>query len=183
MTTAYSRDELLEALGKLAKQIGHVPTESDIRMKTRTEPGFPTGKTFARLGSKPERIALLRDYCRSRAGLDEVAALCERVLASLPEIDEDGAASSDGDGFIYLIRSGRHYKIGRTNDPDRRERELAYQTVDKNIKVHSIRTDDPSGIEAYWLRRFADKRVRSDGEWFALSAKDVAAFRRRKKFM
>jgi hypothetical protein len=183
MVTAYSKEQLLEALGQLAKEIGHIPTEADIRMRARKESGFPTGKTFARLGSKPERIAHLLEYCRNRSGFEEVVVFSESALASLPKVSEDAVASSDGDGFVYLIKSGRHYKIGRTNDPDRRERELSYQTVDKNVRVHSIRTDDPSGIEAYWLRRFADKRVRSDGEWFALSANDVSAFRRRKTFM
>jgi hypothetical protein len=152
-------------------------------MKARKEPGLPTGKTLARLGSKPERIAHLLDYCRNRPGFEEVVVFCESALAALPRIGEDGPASSDGDGFVYLIKSGRHYKIGWTNDLDRRARELANQTVHKNVSIHSIRTDDPSGIEAYWLRRFADKRVRPDGEWFALNAKDVSAFRRRKKFM
>ncbi len=183
MNIAYGKEHLLKALGQLAREVGHIPTEAEIRMKTRTEPGFPYGKTLARLGSKPERIAQLLDYCRNHPELDDVAALCESALASLPKISEDVPVASEGDGFVYLIKSGRNYKIGRTNDPDRRERELAYQTVDKNVKVHSIRTDDPSGIEAYWLRRFADKRVRPDGEWFALNAKDVSAFRRRKNFM
>lgn len=183
LTAAYSTEYMLNALAKLAIEVGHVPTEAELKMKCRQEPGFPYGKTLRRLGTKPERIALLFDYCRSHAGFEQAASYCAQALAALPKIDEDAPESTDGDGFVYLIRSGRNYKIGRTNDLERRERELSYQTVEKNVKVHSIRTDDPSGIEAYWLRRFADKRLRPDGEWFALTAKDVSAFKRRKNFM
>ena len=76
------------------------------------------------------------------------------------------------------MKSGRYYKIGRSNAVGRREYELAIQLPEKVTTVHTIKTDDPVGIEAYWHKRFQDKRKR--GEWFELSTEDVQAFKRRK---
>jgi len=43
--------------------------------------------------------------------------------------------------------------------------------------AHTVRTDDPTGIEEYWHKWFDAKR--KNGEWLALESPDVAAFRRR----
>lgn len=72
-------------------------------------------------------------------------------------------------------------RLAKANDDVPPIRELAHQTAEPIGTFHSIRTDDPSGIETYWKRRFADKCVHN--EWFELTAKDVAVFKRRKKFM
>jgi len=181
MTTAYPRDHLLGILAQMAKEVGHIPTIAELRLRGQSRQGMPTDKTFGRLGSKNARIAQLLDYCRNRQDFDDVVEICQRALAQTPEDTESGSASTDGDGEVYLLKSGRRYKFGFTNDLDRRIRELAHQTAEEIAKVHSVRTDDPSGIEAYWKRRFAAKCVHN--EWFTLGAKDVAAFRRRKRFM
>lgn len=46
--------------------------------------------------------------------------------------------------------------------------------------VHGIETDDPSGIERYWHRRFENKVLANKKELFILDPEDIAAFKRRK---
>jgi hypothetical protein len=96
------------------------------------------------------------EYCRTHAGLDDVAALCGPVASNGgKEPSPDDQPATDVMGFVYLMKHGRHYKIGKTNATGRREYELAIQLPEKLRTVHVIKTDDPDGIEGYWHKRFA----------------------------
>jgi hypothetical protein len=81
-------------------------------------------------------------------------------------------------GVVYLLKSGVNFKIGRSNDLMGRLSQLKTGQSNALVLVHTIATDDPPGIEAYWHRRFADRRIK--GEWFKLNSADVSAFRRRR---
>ena len=177
MTSAYDDNELLGFFSSLIRELGRFPTQWDIRLKQRTDASFPNESTFRRLGSKGEIARKMIAYAESKPELKPVIDLCERVATHTPKLVEKPAADMVI-GQVYLLKSGRFFKIGRSNAAGRREREIALQLPDKATMVHSINTDDPAGIESYWHRRFADKR--KNGEWFALTAEDVAAFRRRK---
>ncbi len=123
-------------------------------------------------------LVLVLEYCQTREGYEDVVALCKATPNGTKQPTKSEIASGLEIGFVYLIKSGRYYKIGRSNAAGRREREIALQLPEKAATVHTIRTDDPVGIEAYWHGRF--KANRKNGEWFDLSAQEVSVFKKRK---
>jgi len=135
---------------------------------------------FARFGGKDRLAEEVAEFCRSRLGYDDVIALCESYVRSKRASPSSGRTEKATFGFVYLMKSGRHYKIGRTNAMGRRERELIKIPVPPRT-IHFIETDDPAGVESYWHRRFAEKRV--EGEWLELSIEDVKAFKRWKRIV
>ncbi len=182
MTSAYDDQQLLSMYADLAMELGRLPTEGDMRVKARNDPDFPHNRPFRRFGSKQQLVERLKQYCETRSDLRPVLQMCENYVprrrAPEPPAKDNGLANF---GVIYLVKSGRHYKIGRSNSAERRTYELSIKLPEPLTVVHVIKTDDPVGIEAYWHERFKAKRVR--GEWFDLDSSDVAAFKRRKHFM
>lgn len=179
MQTAYSDEYILKNYAELVRDLGHLPTVAEIKMKSRSVENFPSHNTFNRFGSKQRLINRLHTYCAERSEYEDVEEIClPHVKTDEAETEEESVNAGSSDGHIYLIKSGRYYKIGRTNSLARRERELAIQLPEPAETIHTIATDDAPGIEAYWHRRFSDRR--KNGEWFELSAADVKAFRRRR---
>lgn len=174
---------VIRRLIELTRDLGHVPTSNELRRARARDRSFPSSGVFERLGSKDERIVKALDLCRELPEYRDVGRILEAYVSqitaelSAPSGPDSGAVSY---GFVYLARGHRgEYKIGRTNLVDRRIAEVGATSSVELTLIHEIKTDDPAGVEAYWHRRFAESRMR--GEWFRLSSKDVAAFRRWKR--
>ncbi len=178
MNTRLDDEIVLEALASEVRNLGRFPTASELRLRRRADPSFPSQKVFERFGGKQGQIARLLAYCQSTERLADIAGVLQPLLSDEGTLDAE-RVSDTPIGYVYLLKSGRFYKIGRTNAEGRRHRELSIQLPERARQVHVIKTDDPVGIERYWHQRFAEKRVRSDAEWFDLAPADIAAFRRR----
>jgi hypothetical protein len=168
------RDEML-----LIREIGRFPGLGDMRLKKRNDSAFPNEKVFdTHFGPRAEQRRAVIEYCRTHPGFDDVIPMCGPIPPANDGHKIQKLPAPVVTGFVYLMKSGKHYKIGKTNATGRREYELAIQLPEKLKTVHAIKTDDPDGIEAYWHTRFAAKRA--NGEWFNLDREDVEAFKRRK---
>lgn len=172
-----SSDLVLDKYAEVCRHYGKPPSSAELKFYARETPGFISHNTFAKhFGNKNGVIAALRDRSIER-GEDDLVAVLPQVNPTSPMTAET-SSSTVTEGWVYLLQSGAHYKIGRSDELEKRVRQISIALPEKVELVHAIRTDDPPGIEAYWHRRFADRRA--NGEWFKLSSVDVKAFKRRK---
>jgi hypothetical protein len=170
-------DTVLDGVVAACRHFGRFPTHDEIQLYRRSEPTIPSEQAIRRhFGKRSDLIAALAarasedESCADIAGLLPVTSGRPRLAAS--------AGQAAPEGFVYLIKSGDFCKIGRSDDIERRFNEIRIALPNKATLIHSIRTDDPVGVEAYWHRRFADRRA--NGEWFKLTSLDVSAFKKRK---
>jgi hypothetical protein len=180
MQSAYDEKALIEQIISFIREIGKFPTSADFRLKAYKTGNFPSHDTIRRrLGNKPKLVTKIMSYCKEYSEYLDVYEICKEVPTTVEQKAEHYPKEADIEfGYVYLIKSGRYYKIGSSKNVERRSYELGIK-LPENIEIlHRIKTDDPIGIESYWHNRFKDKRKK--GEWFDLSSSDISAFRRRK---
>ena len=181
MQDAYRDQDILDQLIAHIREIGRFPTVAELRLRRRADPSFPSAGVFDRLGRKAVLAAKAQERCVEVGGDESVRSICAEIAATEADDSETGSDPGLAIGAVYLMKSGRNYKIGRSNSVGRREYELSIQLPDELTTVHVIQTDDPVGVEAYWHQRFADRWKR--GEWFSLTRDDVRAFKRWKSIV
>lgn len=170
---------LIEKVVSLIREIRKFPAEGEFRLKAHKSKDFPETTTIhRRLGNKHALVARILAYCEGKPEYSDVLAICQDAASSEEKFDSTSKESDVEYGYVYLMKFQRLYKIGSSNNVERRNYELGTKLPEDLKMLHKIRTDDPFGIEAYWHNRFKDKKAR--GEYFALSSEDIVAFRRRK---
>ena len=176
-------DVLLSQLAAFIRELGRYPTVSEMRLRKRSDDAFPNHKVLERRGTRSELITQVLAFCQRTDGWADVAAICESMAPTAPTL---AAADSGGDdfetGYVYLalmkVGKEKRYKIGKADMVGTRTRQIAVNLPEDVELIHAIAADDAYGIEAYWHKRFDEKR--RGGEWFVLTAADVKAYKRRK---
>ena len=176
-TAALPEDWIFETVGELAHRIGRFPNSTDLKFERANNPSFPGQKTIVnRQRTMVELAEGVRKYAES-SGDGDLVVHCNEYLATVSTKREQSLEPDPVTiGYVYMIRYGRNFKIGRTSSPNRRSRQIQIELPDATELVHAILTDDPVGIEAYWHRRFEGHR--GNGEWFKLPATAIAAFKK-----
>ena len=157
------RGRLLRSLIETIIELKRYPSDDDLKLISLNRISFPDYKSFETLGSQQERIEALKSFC-IQFSLNEIIPFCslERV-------------NSTTNGSVYLYKAESYYKIGRTINVERRDREIKLQLPFKAELIHVIETSDPKRTEKYWHDFFKSKR--QNGEWFCLLESDVRLFK------
>ncbi|GAB5505926.1 MAG: hypothetical protein Rhirs2KO_10890 [Rhizobiaceae bacterium] len=173
-TEAVVDDEMLAVVLNIANQLGRFPTSSDIEFEVRRRGASMSPRTILARWRMHELAEALAEYA-DRNNEPTVAALA-RLYQPKGKQPQPTGSMSEAIGYVYMQKHGPDYKIGYTTSLNKRGRQIQLELPREVELVHSILTDDPSGVEAYWHRRFAERRTR--GEWFKLTRADVSAFKR-----
>ncbi len=177
-------EEIMEQYGNLAdsvlKKEGQLPSSAHWEHKGFT----PTiaGLNVSHDIKWSEFPSKFREYCQNNQELlTRFSSIIEYIESETKPRLDTGGVNDAQKGYVYLIQHGnrKEFKIGKTYNLIRREGEIRLELPDEVRPIHTIETDDPSGIEAYWHSRFKDKRLRN--EWFKLNTSDVKTFKRWKK--
>lgn len=177
--------QMIEEIAKLTRRLGRYPTKYDVLLAKKSIDRIPSPSAlFRRIGGKPKIIEKLITFCSSNEEFEDICPVlsCE-IIDTPPKVEMVKSVNRpnkvDPSGYVYLVKSGRRYKIGQTSNHWQRKSELHKQTAEGITEIHTIAAiDDAPGIEKYWHERFKEKR--QHGEWFDLSAEDISAFKKRK---
>jgi hypothetical protein len=179
--TKYTRDELCELFISVIREYDNWPSRGELEVLHHNKKDkYPDASTFYnKLGlvKNGDLAKSILDYIKDRDGYDDITVICKPVYDRYK--NNEKTEETIQTGFVYLCKSGNQYRIGMTNNPERRQGEVGVLLVDPYELIHIIETDDMRGVEDYWHTRFKQKLIR--GEWFRLNSSDIKAFKRWKK--
>ncbi|MBX3226356.1 MAG: hypothetical protein KIT84_44605 [Labilithrix sp.] len=150
------RDDLLRHLALLTREHGRFPTDADLSLAKVNGAPLPHKHRFRKLGTLPARIGLLRTFVREHPEYEDVLVLLPSGESTDPE---EGPDTATVDGALYMLKLGKHFKIGKFGGAVRAKNQTAQfnEVLAKmlchnlSVLVHEIHE---LGIEpAFWMPR------------------------------
>jgi hypothetical protein len=115
---------VLASLVDLIRSIGRFPTKGHIKVARAKDKSFPSYEAFLTVagGAFSNLPSLTLEYCQAN-GMSDIEHLIPRGTNRVEGEAKDVQRAVAG--YVYLVKHGQHYKIGRSNDIARRRREIS----------------------------------------------------------
>src|SRR5262249_49397928 len=137
LSTATSEAVIIQKFVRLTRDLNHLPFESEIKRRAKTDSSFPSHSVFGRFGGKAKLLAAVLRHCQENPGNEDIIILIQKAQADAKPTVERVTKSQTG--FVYLMKSGHRYKIGHTVSVGSRERQLAIKIPIPPATIHSIK--------------------------------------------
>jgi hypothetical protein len=180
MRKPYSDQQLFEPLANLTRTTGRFPTQNEREVERHRNGEFPSSEAYRRRAQGESLQGAFLKWCQDNAVYQDLQDLL--LTDGAPSVRSGSTKSPAVKGYVYMIRSGRRYKIGRETTAGARQAAAGTWLENPDV-VHRIATADPAGIERYWHERFKQQGKHVKGELFDLTASDVVEFKRWKKIV
>ena len=148
LTPKYADETLGTCLAGLARSLGIMPVKGDIDHKKAADPTCPSYEAFGRWKGSGTLASALHSFRGDRADLSDIAAMCQSKAASSPPA-RTTARDRVVKGYVSLKRygrSGRDWKIGKTEDVRRRHAQLERRSMrPRRYRTRFCLTRSPSG--------------------------------------
>jgi len=114
----HGKSVFMESYIRLIRELAHFPAVREISLKRRQDSSFPSSSAFVRFGSKAAAAKRIIEFCQKNTGYEDVIKICEPVAAESSPRTHNTSATHVVEGFVYLIKSGRHYKLAEAIQQD-----------------------------------------------------------------
>ena len=135
-------DTVLDCYEEACRHFQRVPTSAERRFYARERPEFVGVHSFRRIFGDVSGVnAALRERAVER-GDAELLVILPEVTAS-PNSPQSPISTGSSEGWVYLLQSGDYYKTGRSDELEKRVKQISIALPERVALVHAIRTDDP----------------------------------------
>jgi len=111
----FETEFVFEKIIEACRHYGKIPTHPELLLYKNNDASRPTIKTINRhFGSRAGLIAALAQLTATDKSYADIKAMLPPGISYLPQKPPIGKNTTEG--FVYLIKSGDHYKIGQTEN-------------------------------------------------------------------
>lgn len=112
--------EIIEILAEAVRHFEHFPSLAKLSVFLHARPGAPSLRTIKdRYPQKNDMIVALFEHARIDAAYFKLTQ-----FLSMPPSATSDSHKRNAEGFVYLLKSGSHFKIGRSETLERRIKEI-----------------------------------------------------------
>jgi hypothetical protein len=128
LDVAHDKGEMLSKLAGVVRALRKFPTDAELALYARGHAEAPPAKAIKRhFKNKEQTLRALNAHCERAGSLDDVLEIVRPLTPAANAARPEKSTPIAIKGHVYLMRSGKHYKIGKSNHVGRREYQIYFR--------------------------------------------------------